>query len=79
MNSQNTMKRQEKGLVNGEGSKNRVVSIVAARMSSSRLPGKVLMTIGGKAMLEWVLERVRLDNTVDDIVVATTIEPGDRE
>lgn len=79
MNSQNTMKRQDKGLVNGEGSKNRVVAVVAARMSSSRLPGKVLMPIGGKAMLGWVLERVQLANTVDDIVVATTTEAEDEQ
>ena len=55
----------------------RVVAIVQARMASTRLPGKVLMDIEGERMLAWVLERARLAESVDDVVVATTTHPSD--
>lgn len=48
--------------------------IIQARMGSSRLPGKVLMELAGKTVLECVVERVRECNLVDEILVATTIE-----
>ncbi len=55
----------------------KVVAIIQARMSSSRLPGKVLLDIGNKPMLEWVVERVRRARTVHEVVVATTTDPLD--
>lgn len=55
----------------------KIVAIIQARMSSSRLPGKVMLDIGGKPMLEWVIERTRQTNLLDEVVVATTIEPSD--
>ena len=48
----------------------KVVCIVEARFRSSRLPGKVLMPIMGKAMLARMLERVKRARTLDAIVVA---------
>jgi spore coat polysaccharide biosynthesis protein SpsF len=57
----------------------RIVAIIQGRMSSSRLPGKVLKEIAGKAMLELVVERARLATTIDEVVVATTTEPEDAE
>ncbi len=54
-----------------------IVAIIQARMSSSRLPGKVLMDIAGKPMLAWVVERARLSRLVDEVVVATTTEEAD--
>jgi len=55
----------------------KVVAIIQARMSSSRLPGKVMQLIGGKPMLQWVIERACLASTVDEVMVATTIDPSD--
>jgi spore coat polysaccharide biosynthesis protein SpsF len=55
----------------------KVVAIIQARMASSRLPGKVLLDIGGKPMLEWVVERARRAQTVPEVVVATTVDPSD--
>lgn len=55
----------------------RVVAIIQARLESTRLPGKVLMDIGGRTMLAWVVQRTRRAETVDQIVVATTDSPAD--
>jgi len=46
-------------------------------MLSSRLPGKVLVDIGGKTMLEWVLARVCRAKRVNEVVVATTLDHSD--
>jgi len=53
------------------------VAIVQARMGSSRLPGKVLMDIGGVSMLARVVMRLRAAKRVDAIVIATSIAIGD--
>jgi spore coat polysaccharide biosynthesis protein SpsF len=55
----------------------RTVAIIQARMSSSRLPGKVLQEITGSPMLAHVINRVRRAKTVDEVVVATTTDPSD--
>ncbi len=54
------------------------VAIVQARMNSSRLPGKVLMELSGKPMLEQQLRRMKYAQELDDIVVATTSNPEDQ-
>ena len=56
----------------------RCVAIVQARMGSSRLQGKSLSNIEGKPLLEHVVARTQASAAVDDVVVATTIEPEDR-
>lgn len=48
------------------------LAIIQARMRSSRLPGKVLIDICGKSMLQRVIERVKQAKLVTDIVVATS-------
>lgn len=55
----------------------KVVAIVAARMGSTRLPGKHLMDLGGRPMLAHVLERARAIAGVDEVVLATTLQPED--
>ncbi len=55
----------------------KVIAIIQARMSSSRLPGKVLMDIGGKPMLARVIDRSSRAKWVDQVVVATTTEAED--
>jgi spore coat polysaccharide biosynthesis protein SpsF len=54
-----------------------VVAIIQARMSSSRLPGKVLMPIAGKPLLWHVVHRLAQCRRVDSIVVATSTDPRD--
>jgi len=55
----------------------RTVAIIQARMGSSRLPGKVMLDIGGVPMLRRVVERTRRAETVHEVIVATTTEPED--
>jgi spore coat polysaccharide biosynthesis protein SpsF len=55
----------------------KTVAIIQARMSSSRLPGKVLKEAGGRPLLDRMVERVRLAGRIDETVVATTVDPSD--
>lgn len=52
-------------------------AIVQARMSASRLPGKVLHPIAGKPMLLYLLERLQRCDALDAIVVATSTQDSD--
>jgi glutamate-1-semialdehyde 2,1-aminomutase/spore coat polysaccharide biosynthesis protein SpsF len=54
-----------------------VVAILQARMSSSRLPGKVMLPILGRPMIGWLIERVRKCRHIDRLVVATSTERSD--
>lgn len=54
-----------------------VAAIVQARMSSRRLPGKVLQTVLGKPMLDYILERLKHAKGLDAIVVATSDDKSD--
>ncbi|GAB4525728.1 MAG: glycosyltransferase family protein [Anaerolineales bacterium] len=53
------------------------IAIIQARMSSSRLPGKVLQDLGGQPMLVRVVERTRRARSLRRVVVATTTDPSD--
>jgi spore coat polysaccharide biosynthesis protein SpsF len=55
----------------------RIVVIIQARMSSSRLPGKVLKDIAGKPMLVRVAERASRADLVDLVGIATTGNKSD--
>lgn len=55
----------------------RVAALVQARTGSSRLPGKVLEDVGGIPLIAHTLRRLRAAGRVDDVVLATTVEPGD--
>src|SRR5512133_4166659 len=57
--------------------KERVVAIIQARMSSTRLPGKVLLDIGGRTVLDRMIERVKHSKLVSETVVATTTDSSD--
>lgn len=53
------------------------VVIIQARMTSSRLPGKVLLPVLGKPLLAYQLERMGRLQRADRLVVATTVNPTD--
>lgn len=47
------------------------VVIIPARMGATRFPGKPLVDICGKPMVQWVYERASLAESVDRVIVAT--------
>jgi spore coat polysaccharide biosynthesis protein SpsF len=57
--------------------KPRVIAIIQGRMSSSRLPGKILAEIAGQPMLQRVFLRTSRAVTVTETVFATTTDPSD--
>ncbi len=57
--------------------KPRVIAIIQGRMSSSRLPGKILADIAGQPMLQRVFTRTSRAATVTETIFATTIDPSD--
>lgn len=50
----------------------KVVAVIQARMGSSRLPGKVLMTLLDRPVIQWVHERALRIPGVEEVVVATS-------
>lgn len=52
-------------------------AIVQARSTSTRLPGKVLLPLGGEPMVLRQLERIGRATALDGIVVATSDDPSD--
>ncbi len=54
-----------------------VVAIVQARMTSTRLPGKVLMEICAKPILALLVVRLKTSRRIDRIVVATSVDATD--
>ena len=56
----------------------KVVGVIQARMGSSRLPGKTLMDVAGKPMLQHVVERLSRAARIDEVVVATSTHAQDQ-
>lgn len=54
-----------------------VVCVSQARVTSTRLPGKILMTAAGKPLLQWHLERLLAAKRVDKVALATTANAAD--
>ena len=54
-----------------------VVAVLQARVTSSRLPGKILRPILGRPMLALQVERIRRATRLNDLVVATSEDPSD--
>lgn len=52
----------------------KIVAIVQARMSSTRLPNKVMKPIGGVPMIELLLARLAKSKHIDQIVLATSTD-----
>jgi len=50
----------------------KVMAFLQARMGSTRLPGKVLMSIHGQTILERVIRRLRASRAIDEVAVLTT-------
>jgi len=55
----------------------RTVAMIQARMGSTRLPGKVMESIGDRSLLAWTVAGVQAIPGLASVVVATTTEPRD--
>ena len=57
----------------------KTVAVIQARMGSTRLPGKVLMPLGESNAVQIIVDKCRANPVIDEVVVATTINPVDDE
>ena len=57
----------------------KLLTIIQARYSSSRFPGKVLKKYKKKTLLEILIKRLQKSKFVKKIVVATSINPSNKE
>lgn len=55
----------------------KICAIIPARMTSNRLPGKVMVDICGKPSLQRIIERVSAAKLVDEVIIATTTNKDD--
>ena len=51
--------------------------IVQARMQSTRLPGKVMKDLGGRPMLEFMIERIKKCKLKYELIIATSKSKSD--
>ena len=56
----------------------KIISIIQARLGSTRLPGKVLKPILSRPMLSYMLERVKAAKRIDALMIATTENKSDQ-
>jgi len=55
----------------------KVVAVITGRMTSSRLPGKIMMPLAGRPVMAHMIERHRRSTYTDEVVVATTTNAAD--
>ena len=56
----------------------KTVVVIQARMGSTRLPGKVMMPLGGgPTVLDWCLDAASAASGINEIVIATSTDPRD--
>jgi spore coat polysaccharide biosynthesis protein SpsF len=60
-----------------ETPRGKTIAVVQARMTSTRLPGKVMMPVLGKPLLGYELERAARAERLSAVVVATTVNASD--
>jgi spore coat polysaccharide biosynthesis protein SpsF len=56
----------------------KIVLIIQARMSSTRLPGKSMMPLADKPLVYRMVERLKNCKKIDEIVIATSDQPEDQ-
>lgn len=55
----------------------KVVGIIQARTGSTRLPGKVLLEVAGRPLLQHVIDRVLAARLIHEVIIATTTKQAD--
>lgn len=59
--------------------KKKISCIVQARFNSKRFPGKVMLPVVNKPLLQHQLERLKKSNEINDLILATTIKKDDNQ
>jgi spore coat polysaccharide biosynthesis protein SpsF len=55
----------------------RVVALIQARLSSQRLPGKILKLLGGRPSLDYLLDSLGRCQRLAAVAIATSVDPSD--
>ena len=55
----------------------KIVATITARMTSNRLPGKVMLPVLNRPILHYLVERLKNVPSIDGIVLATTVNKTD--
>jgi spore coat polysaccharide biosynthesis protein SpsF len=55
----------------------RIVGVIQARLSSRRLPGKILMQLRGRPSLDYLVEGLAHAARLDSVILATSSDPSD--
>jgi spore coat polysaccharide biosynthesis protein SpsF len=66
--------RDQSGFASGK-----TAAVILARMDSARLPGKALLRLAGRPLIEHVFKRLQLCKAFDEIVLATTSRSVDAD
>ena len=57
----------------------KIITIIQARMSSTRLPGKIMLPILGKPLIIRMIERVKSAKLIGELIIATSTNSDDDE
>ena len=57
--------------------KSKIFAIIQARMSSTRLPGKVLKELSGRPILYHIIQRIKSVKDIDQVIIATSQKQSD--
>jgi len=55
----------------------KTIAIIQARTGSTRLPGKILMPLGGIPVIKLIIDRIKKCTEIDDVILATTVHERD--
>lgn len=56
----------------------RIVAVIQGRLGSTRLPGKVLMPLGGQPMIAQIVRRLKTASELDEVIIATADNAANR-
>lgn len=54
--------------------KHKILGIIPARLNSTRLPGKLLLDVCGKPLIQWTYENAKKASSFDELIIATDSE-----
>lgn len=51
--------------------------LITARMKSTRLPKKLTLEIENRQIIRWMIDRIKISKSIDEIIICTSINPQD--